>query len=150
MASIWHITCWHCSWSSELLPSFPKTGPAHLLDASVVADFGSFAWSLAWLWQACIGSFWHHVRNPFVIMCSCWHLYNTETYHNTQSTTDIRTSQGSLITHSFDPFLAGHHPSYFSARISFLHLLLLYSSSSQKDKVLQIIFFPYFYISIPL
>ena len=48
-------------------------------------------------------------------------LQDKKTYHNIQLATDIRTGQGSLTTHSFNPFLAGCGPSYFSAKIPSLN-----------------------------
>ena len=53
-------------------------GPCPLWDTSGVADFEFSAWGLNWLCQACVGSFQHHVRNPSVTICSCWHPYKTE------------------------------------------------------------------------
>ena len=62
-----------------------------------------------------------------------------KTHHNTLLMADIKTSHGSMITPSFDPF-------YFSVRIPFLDLLLLYSSSSLEDKVSDYFPFPFLYI----
>ena len=131
MASIWYITCWYCSWCSELFPSSPFG------DVSSIADFRFFAPALAWLCWACAGVFsamWETPLSP--------HVHDSistrqKTYHNTLLMAIIRTGQGSLTIHSLDP-------SYFSARISFHKLLLLYSSSSWE-----VIFLSYFYVSIP-
>ena len=107
MASIWCITCWHCFWSSELPPSPQGEGlvsPTPFWDPSGVADFGFFAWGLAWTSQACVGvlsAIWESPLWPHICAGICT---KQKTYHNTLPMADIRTRWGSLTTHSFNPF----------------------------------------------